>query len=79
MLFFALSLSELLQPKHWMDQEEPGGNYLRIKGGSHFVYTKNVFSSLPENVSDLKAEKGNIFIITAQTLSSFCISSLATA
>lgn len=78
MMFSALSLSELLQPKHWMDQETPGGNYLGIKGGSHSVYTKNVFSSLPENVSDLKAEKGNIFIITAQTLSSFCISSLAT-
>lgn len=51
MIFFALSLLELLQPNHWMDQEAPEGNYLGIKGGSHSVYTKNVFSSLPENGS----------------------------
>lgn len=49
-MFIALSLSELLQPKPWMDKEEPEGNYLGIKGGSHSVYTKDVFSSLPENV-----------------------------
>lgn len=51
MMFFALSLSEMLQAKPWMDQEAPEGNYLRIKGGSHSVYTKDVFSSLPENVN----------------------------
>lgn len=51
MMFFAPSLSELLQPKHWMDHEVTEGSYLGIKGGLYSVYKKNLFSSLPENVN----------------------------